>query len=119
MEYVIGVDLGTTSTKTVLFNKKGEALAYSNIPYPLYQDTPDMAEEDPEEIFTAVINGLGEVMRKGKVQPDELKGVSFSAAMHSVILMDKDNHPLTRVITWADNRAAKFVDDLKTSGLGL
>lgn len=119
MEYVIGVDLGTTSTKTVLFNKKGEALAYSNIPYPLYQDTPDMAEEDPEEIFTAVINGLGEVMRKGKVQPDELKGVSFSAAMHSVILMDKDNHPLTRVITWADNRAAKFADDLKTSGLGL
>lgn len=118
MAYIIGVDLGTTSTKSVLFDEHGAPKAYSNIPYPLYQDAPDMAEEDPEEIFTAVINGLTEVMRKGKVQPGELKGVSFSAAMHSVILMDEHNHPLTRVITWADNRAAKYAQELKASGVG-
>ncbi|MCG4282230.1 gluconokinase [Lacticaseibacillus saniviri] len=118
MDYMIGVDLGTTSTKVVLFDMKGQSHAYANNPYPLYQDTPDMAEEDPEEIFEAVIAGLTEVMRKGKVQPGELKGVSFSAAMHSLILMDKDNKPLTRVITWADNRAAKYAEDLKASGVG-
>ncbi|MHA3065086.1 gluconokinase [Lacticaseibacillus saniviri] len=118
MDYMIGVDLGTTSTKVVLFDMKGQSHAYANNPYPLYQDTPDMAEEDPEEIFEAVIAGLTEVMRKGKVQPGELKGVSFSAAMHSLILMDKDNKSLTRVITWADNRAAKYAEDLKASGVG-
>lgn len=118
MEYVIGVDLGTTSTKTVLFDQDGVAKAYSNIPYPLYQDVPDMAEEDPEEIFDAVVQGLTSVMRKGKVKKGELKGVSFSSAMHSLILMDEDDEPLTRVITWADNRAAKYAKELKENGLG-
>lgn len=119
MDYMIGVDLGTTSTKVVLFNLLGEAQAYANNPYPLYQDTPDMAEEDPDEIFEAVLAGLTEVMRKGKVQPGELKGVSFSAAMHSLILMDANNQPLTRVITWADNRAAEDAKTLKDSELGM
>ncbi|GAF38824.1 gluconokinase [Agrilactobacillus composti DSM 18527 = JCM 14202] len=95
MDYMIGVDLGTTSTKVVLFDLQGKAQAYANNPYPLYQDVPDMAEEDPEEIFQAVIAGLIEVMRKGNVKAGELKGISFSAAMHSLILMDKDNKPLT------------------------
>jgi gluconokinase len=118
MEYMIGVDLGTTSTKVVLFDMQGKSVAYANNPYPLYQDTPDMAEEDPEEIFEAVIGGLTEVMRKGNVQPDELKGVSFSSAMHSLILMDQNDRPLTRVITWADNRASKYAEELKANGVG-
>ncbi|QDZ70678.1 gluconokinase [Pediococcus pentosaceus] len=118
MDYMIGVDLGTTSTKVVLFDMKGNSIAYANNPYPLYQDSSDMAEEDPAEIFEAVINGLTEVMRKGNVKNGELKGVSFSSAMHSLILMDKDNHPLTRVITWADNRSSKYAEELKDNGLG-
>ncbi|MGR3741121.1 gluconokinase [Companilactobacillus sp. DQM5] len=118
MEYIIGADIGTTSTKAVLYDMKGNVKAYSNIGYPLYQDTPEMAEEDPEEIFNTVTDVLFEVMRKGNVQPGELKGVSFSSAMHSLILMDENDRPLTRVITWADNRAAKYSEELLASGVG-
>lgn len=119
IKYMIGVDLGTTSTKVVLFDLKGHAIATANNPYPLYQDTPDMAEEDPEEIFAETVGGLTEVMHRGNVQPDELGGVSFSAAMHSLILMDENDKPLTRVITWADNRAAAYATKLKQSDLGM
>lgn len=77
IKYMIGVDLGTTSTKVVLFDLKGHAIATANNPYPLYQDTPDMAEEDPEEIFAATVGGLTEVMHRGNVQPDELGGFPF------------------------------------------
>ncbi|MGX9799670.1 gluconokinase [Pediococcus acidilactici] len=118
MKYMIGVDLGTTSTKVVLFDLKGKSVAYANNPYPLYQETPDMAEEDPEEIFDAVISGLTEVMRKSHVAADEIAGVSFSSAMHSLILMDQNDQPLTRVITWADNRASQEAEELKENGLG-
>lgn len=117
--YLIGVDLGTTSTKVVLFDTRGHVVASANNPYPLYQDTPDMAEEDPEEIFDATIAGLTAVIRRAHLQPGELAGVSFSAAMHSLILMDQNNTPLTRVITWADNRAAKYATELKDNGLGM
>ncbi len=99
MEYMIGVDIGTTSTKSVLYDMKGKVIAHANSGYQLYQDVPDMAEEDPEDIFDAVIEVLGQVIRKGKVQKGELKGVSFSSAMHSLILMDQDDQPLTRAIT--------------------
>lgn len=118
MKYMIGADIGTTSTKAVLYDLKGQVKAYANVGYPLYQTTPDMAEEDPAEIFDAVIEVLGQVMRKGQVKPGELQGVSFSAAMHSLILMDAQNQPLTRAITWADNRAAKYSHELKDNGLG-
>lgn len=118
MEYMIGVDIGTTSTKSVLYDMKGKVIAYANSGYQLYQDVPDMAEEDPDDIFDAVIEVLGQVIRKAKVTPAEIKGVSFSSAMHSLILMDQDDQPLTRAITWADNRAAKYSEELKNNGLG-
>lgn len=118
MEYIIGVDIGTTSTKSVLYDMKGKVIAYANAGYQLYQDIPDMAEEDPEDIFDAVLEVMGQVIRKSKVKTEAIRGVSFSSAMHSLILMDQDDQPLTRAITWADNRAAKYSEELKNNGLG-
>ncbi len=118
MDYIIGVDIGTTSTKSVLYDTKGKVIAYANSGYQLYQDILDMAEEDPEEIFGAVLETMGSVIRKSQVQASEVKGVSFSSAMHSLILMDQNDRPLTRAITWADNRAAKYSEELKENGLG-
>lgn len=119
MEYMLGVDIGTTSVKTVLYDLDGEVQGYSNDGYDLYQDTPDMAEEDPEEIFSAMSEGITEVLRKANVQSGQLKGVSFSCAMHSLILLDEDHKPLTRAITWGDNRSVQYADSLKASPEGM
>ena len=118
MDYMIGVDIGTTTTKSVLYDMSGKVIAYAHAGYKLYQETPDMAEEDPNDIFDAVIEVLDQVIRKSKIQSSEIKGISFSSAMHSLILMDKNDQPLTRAITWADNRAAKYSEELKQNGLG-
>ncbi|USS85581.1 gluconokinase [Fructilactobacillus myrtifloralis] len=119
MEYVIGVDIGTTSTKTVLYDDTGAVKGYSNDLYNLYQDTPDMAEEDPEEIFSAMLAGVSKVVEKADLKPGELKGISYSCAMHSLICLDENYKPLTRAITWADNRAVKYADELKNNGIGM
>ena len=55
MQYLIGVDLGTTATKAVLFEKNGKIVASSSQAYPLYRDASGMAEESLEEIFEAVL----------------------------------------------------------------
>ncbi|WP_056978498.1 gluconokinase [Lentilactobacillus senioris] len=119
MEYMLGVDIGTTSVKTVLYDLDGKVQGYSNDGYDLYQDTPDMAEEDPEEIFSAMSEGITEILRKANVKSGELKGVSFSCAMHSLILLDEDHKPLTRAITWGDNRSVQYADSLKASPEGM
>lgn len=119
MEYMIGVDLGTTSTKAVLFNDQNQVVTTANKAYRLYRDLPDMAEEDLTEIFDALVDALHEVVTKIHFESgDTLAAVSFSSAMHSLIAFDDNWQPLTRVITWADTRAVKYTEELKTSGIG-
>lgn len=119
MEYMIGVDLGTTSTKAVLFDDKNQVVTSANKGYPLYRDVPDMAEEDLNEIFDALIEALTDVVRAADLKEgDKIAAVSFSSAMHSLIAFDKNWKPLTRVITWADTRAVKYTEELKSNGLG-
>ncbi len=98
MKYIIGIDIGTTSTKCVLYDQKGTVITHADAGYQLIQTEPGMAEEDPDEIFQAVLTTLKQVMNG--IEPDDLSGVSFSTAMHSLILMDENDHPLTRAITW-------------------
>ncbi|MGG0411207.1 gluconokinase [Peribacillus simplex] len=109
--YMLGVDIGTTSTKAVLFTKKGDVIQQENVGYPLY--TPDMstAEQDPEEIFQAVLKAFSNITKQ---HPNKkLSFISFSSAMHSVIAMDENDQPLTPCITWADNRSEAWAHKIK------
>lgn len=112
-KYVIGVDIGTTSTKSVLFSAEGSVISRHGIEYSLFSPTPETAEQDPEEIFRAVVNTIKRTIQDSHVQPSDILCVSFSSAMHSVIAVDKEGKPLTNCITWADNRSAKWAEKIK------
>lgn len=111
-KYVIGVDIGTTSTKSVLFSADGKVISSHGIEYPLYSPTPETAEQDPDEIFQAVIQSIKKTIQKGNVDPGTILCVSFSSAMHSVIAVDTFGKPLTRCITWADNRSSHWSEKI-------
>ncbi|WML45765.1 gluconokinase [Neobacillus sp. PS3-40] len=113
-KYVIGVDIGTTSAKSVLYSKDGTVISNYQIEYPLFSPTPETAEQDPEEIFRAVINTIKQTIQGSHVLPKDILCVSFSSAMHSVIAVDKDGKPLTECITWADNRSSDWAEKIKT-----
>lgn len=114
MQYLIGVDLGTTATKAVLFEKDGKIIASSSQAYPLHRNASGMAEESLEEIFEAVLVTIREVSINLEDE-DELLAVSFSTQMHSLIAFDENWQPLTRLITWADTRAVKYTEQIKAS----
>ncbi|CDQ18536.1 gluconate kinase, FGGY family [Halobacillus karajensis] len=109
--FMLGIDIGTTSTKAVLFNEKGDVIQKESQGYPLH--TPDIstAEQDPEEIFQAVVTVMTAIMKDHKDK--KISFVSFSSAMHSLIAVDKDGHPLTPCITWADNRSEAWTQKIK------
>lgn len=104
MTYYLGVDIGTTSTKSVLFGEKGKVISMHHAGYPLYSPSPQVAEQHPDEIFRAVIDSMKTAIAKSGVDPSEIKLVSFSSAMHTLIAVDKGGKPLTNCITWADAR---------------
>lgn len=111
--YCLGVDIGTTSTKAVLFDKDGTVKGSEAVFYPLHTPNQLVAEQDPEEIFHAVLNSVKEVIRKSGIPAQALKLVAFSAAMHSLMAVGKDGKLLTQSITWADTRSAKQAKKIK------
>lgn len=119
--YVIAADLGTTSTKTLVIDRDGRVVAGCSIEYPLYTPAPDRAEQDPQQIFTAVVRGIRDVIVKAGIAGTDVLCVSFSSAMHSLIAVDRGLNPLTPCITWADNRSVDYVEPLKEqwNGLGI
>ena len=104
--FMLGVDIGTTSTKTVVFAMEGRVVSQHAIEYPLLCTAPGMAEQDPQHILAAVLDSIAVAVRRAQAAPEQITLVSFSAAMHSVIALDADNQLLTKSITWADNRAS-------------
>ncbi|MCM3006420.1 gluconokinase [Priestia koreensis] len=117
-QYMIGVDIGTTSTKAVLFTTKGEVLNVHHVEYPMHTPTPHVAEQNPDEIYEAVITSINKVIDQSQVNRSQVELVSFSSAMHSLIAVDSHGKPLTNCITWADNRAANYAEQLKSTEQG-
>lgn len=116
--YMIGVDIGTTSTKAVLYNKEGHPLTKHSVEYPLLTPTPGTAEQKPEEILLAVVKSIQGVLVEQQLSSEQVSFVSFSSAMHSLIAVDADGKPLTNCITWADNRSAKWTEKIKSEWNG-
>lgn len=111
-ELVIGLDLGTTSVKAVLFNTKGRAIADAEEMIVTYYPYPDWAEQNPEKIERAAARTLSKVIQKGNVKKGELLAVGISCAMHSVICINDKFEPLSPMIIWSDGRASKQADKL-------
>jgi gluconokinase len=116
--YFIGIDIGTTSTKSIVFNTKGETVSKSVKEYPISTPQPDYREQNPKEILQAVIDTLSESIKKAAISTEDIKFISFSSAMHSIIAVDERGEELTQCIIWADNRSITNVDEFKKNGKG-
>lgn len=110
---MLGVDIGTTSTKAVLFTLAGKVVAQHAVEYPLICTVPGMAEQAPLQLYDAVVEAIGNAVRKAAAAPEDVALVSFSAAMHSLIAVDRDGNLLTNSITWADNRASVWSERIR------
>ncbi|MGI6879361.1 gluconokinase [Microbacterium sp. gxy059] len=116
-DIVIGIDMGTTATKVVAYRADGALAASASHGYPLEEPLQGHAEQDPELILDAVLRGVREVVEA--CGADRIAGLSFSSALHSLMALDEDGRPLTRVVTWADTRATEQAGRVRASGSGL
>ncbi len=115
----IGVDLGTTSTKAVAFGRDGGTLAEGEKEYSLHSPLPDRAEQDPDDIFEAVLHSLSGTVDVLEKAGCRASGVAFSAAMHTLLALDAGGNPLTPSITYADNRAVRQAERIRDDLDGL
>ena len=112
MNYLVGIDVGTSATKTVLFDERGNVLASASCEYPLYQPQNGWAEQKPEDWRDAVLQTLREVMEIAKVPADEVKGIGISGQMHGLVMLDEKGEVIRPSIIWCDQRTGDEVQDM-------
>lgn len=117
MNLILGIDIGTTNAKAILYDINGNIYNDYSESYPLYRDETGMAEQEPDDIVNSVIKMINQANTDTKKEDNRILAVSFSSANQSLILLDKNYQPLTRSITWADIRARKTALKLKTNKL--
>ncbi len=112
MAYVIGVDCGTSGTKTVLFDEKGSVIASKTIEYPMFQPKNGYAEQEPLHWKNAMLDTIKAVVAESGADRSEIVGIGISGQMHGLVLLDKDGNVLRRSIIWCDQRTAAEVDEM-------
>lgn len=104
MQYLLGIDVGTSGTKSVLFDTEGKALASSTAEYPLYQPRNGWAEQNPEDWWGAVVQTVSDVLCRSGVPSAEIQGIGISGQMHGLVLLDAEGSVLRPSILWCDGR---------------
>ena len=111
-EYVIGVDLGTSSLKSILIDRSGNVIAEASSPYDVLNEHIGYSEQDPEDWYEAFEKNLLELCEKKKDILENLKGISFSGQMHSLVLLDENKEVLRKAILWNDTRTTNQCQDI-------
>lgn len=118
MKYVIGIDLGTSATKTVLFDENGKIIASASKEYEMYQPKNGWAEQNPEDWYNAAIETLYSVVAESKINKDDIVSLGISGQMHGLVMLDEDCNVLRPSILWCDQRTGKECEEL-TEKLGI
>ena len=112
MKYVLGIDLGTSGTKTVLFDSEGRAQASCTVEYPLYQPQNGWAEQDPLDWYHAAVTTIKTVLEKSGVDKRDVVALGISGQMHGLVMLDEKGQVLRKSIIWCDQRTARECDEI-------
>jgi len=107
MKYLLGIDIGTSGTKTVLFDRGGNPISSSTAEYPLYQPEIGWAEQDPQDWWNEVCITNNQVIKDSNINPESISGIGLSGQMHGLVMLDGDGNVLRKSIIWCDQRTAK------------
>ena len=106
-EYILSIDAGTTSVKTVLFDTYGTEIVSKVNEYELKKPAPDFLEVDPETYWQAAVRGIAGIMRESGVLPERIRAVGVTSQGETLIVLDSNGRPLRNAIVWLDNRSVR------------
>ncbi len=114
MSYLLGIDVGTSGTKTLLCDYEGNVLATATAEHGISSPRPGWSEQDPLEWWQATCQATRNVIDRAKVSADQVTAIGLSGQMHGSVFLDRDNTPLRPAILWNDQRTAKECEQIET-----
>jgi glycerol kinase len=115
--YVLALDQGTTSSRSMLFDRQGEAIATAQREFTQFFPQPGFVEHDPEEIWATQRATIDEVLRRAGATPRDLAGIGITNQRETTVLWDRSTgRAITPAIVWQDRRTAPLCEALRAAG---
>ena len=117
-KYVLSLDQGTTSSRAVIFDKKGSIIAKAQKEFNQIYPEAGWVEHDPMEILYSQFNSMTQLFSNSSVKPEQIAAIGITNQRETTIIWDKDTgRPIYNAIVWQCRRTASMCEKLKEKGL--
>jgi xylulokinase len=108
-KYILSHDMGTSADKAILISVFGDIIDEAKQEYPMYHPHPGYAEQEPDDWWQAVCQTTHRVLKKTRIKPRDIVGITFSSQTQGLVPVSKEGVPLRRAMTWLDGRSADII----------
>lgn len=117
-KYILALDQGTTSSRAVIVDEKGDIIAIAQQEFEQIFPKSSWVEHDPLEILESQLTTLKDVIANAKINVDEIVGLGITNQRETTVVWNKNTgKPVYNAIVWQDKRTAKICENLKEKGL--
>lgn len=115
--YILALDQGTTSSRAIIFDRRGNVVGISQQSYPQYYPHPGWVEHDPIEIWSTQLQVAKAVLEENNITAEQIAAIGITNQRETTILWDKTTgEPIANAIVWQDKRTADYCETLKNEG---
>lgn len=116
-KFILSLDQGTTSSRAILFNHKGEIVATAQQEFEQFFPKPGWVEHDANEIWTSILACMAEVLRKADITPEQVEGIGITNQRETAVVWDKNTgKPIYKAIVWQSRQTEEICRDLRDKG---
>jgi len=116
-QYILSFDQGTTSSRAIIFDKKGEIVAVAQKEFTQIFPEPGLVEHDANEIWSTQLGVAAEVISKANLSVKDIAAIGITNQRETTVVWDRiTGQPIYNAIVWQDRRTASFCDELRANG---
>ncbi len=109
----LGIDVGTSGTKTLAIDGRGKILAQAFAGYPSFHPRPLWSEQDPDDWWRATVKTVRAVVKQGKLKKTDVGAIGLSGQMHGSVFLDRRDRVIRRALLWNDQRTAAECEEIE------
>ncbi|QGQ48308.1 glycerol kinase GlpK [Metabacillus sediminilitoris] len=116
-KYILALDQGTTSSRAILFNKKGEVFYQSQAEFKQYFPKPGWVEHNPDEIWSSILAVIASCLSESGVKANQIAGIGITNQRETTVVWDKETgRPVYNAIVWQSRQTDEICEELKDKG---
>ena len=118
MAHLLGIDIGTSGTKTLICDEDGKVLATAMAEHRIFSPKPGWSEQEPEDWWQATCLATKAVLKKARIKATDISGIGLSGQMHGSVFLGDGTKSLRPALLWNDQRTAEQCAEIESKAGG-